>query len=123
MRIRVRLPILGGLFALLAAADVWQLAQTARGAHPDPPGLLVTHVLTGALAGLAACGIWGGRRWAVLVVLSWGAVTCGMLVALGPVLEVPPAERPGLWLGAAVVAGGTLAASWYLRRRLHSSAS
>lgn len=108
------------LFALLAAVDVWQLVQAARGVHPDPAGLLVTHAVTGALAGLTAAGLWRGRRWTLAALLGWGTVTAGMIVALGPVLDTPPEEYPQLWLVAALVAAFTLAVFLYLRRRVRA---
>jgi hypothetical protein len=64
MRPRIGSILLGALFALLCAADAWQLGQAARGRHPDPPSLLVTHGIAGVLAGLAALGIVRDRRWA-----------------------------------------------------------
>lgn len=104
------------LFAALCAADGWQLVQAARGTHPDPPGLLVTHGVTALLAGAAAVGSWRGRAWAVHAVLGWGVVSAAMLVALGPMLDTPVAERPQLWLAAGVVATVAGTAAWYLHR-------
>ena len=104
-------------FALLALADAWQLGEAARGRHPDPPGLLVVHGVTGALAGAAAAGSWRGRPWAALAALGWGGATAAMLVALGPALDTPPAERPQLWTLAAAVAFAAGAAAWYLHRQ------
>ena len=109
--------LLTALFALLSFADTWQLGQAALGRHPDPPGLLLTHVVTGALAAAAAVGSWRGRPWAALAALGWGTATAAMLVALGPVLHTPPAERPQLWASAAVVLVATSAAAWYLQHR------
>jgi len=111
------LRILSGLFALFAAADLIQLIQAALGEHPDPPGLLLTHAVTGLLAGFAAVGLWRARPWTTVVVLGWGAVTAAMLVALGPVLDEPRETWPGLWLAAAVVAVFSAGAGWYARRR------
>lgn len=75
MRRPAGLVILSGLFALFATADLIQLVQAARGEHPDPPGLLLTHALTGLLAGLATVGLWQARAWAPIVVLGWSLVT------------------------------------------------
>jgi hypothetical protein len=113
----VGLRILSALFALFAAADLIQLIQATRGEHPDPPGLLLTHAVTGLLAGCATVGLWRGRRWTTVIVLGWGAVTAAMLVALGPVLDEPRETWPGLWLAAAMVAAFSAAAGWYARRR------
>lgn len=121
-RPRIGLIVLAALFALLSLADAWQLGQAALGRHPDPPGLLVTHVVTGVLAGAAAIGSWRNRRWAAGAAFAWGAVTAAMLVALGPVLDMPASERPQLWVGAAVVFVAASGAAWYLHRQ-HASAA
>ena len=44
--------------------------------------------------------------------------SAAMIVALGPVLDTPPAERPQLWAGAAAVMVAASVAAWYLRRCL-----
>jgi len=113
---RIGSTLVAALFALMSAVDVWQLGQALLGRHPDPPSLLVTHGVTGALAAAAAVGSWRVRRWAAGAALGWGGVTAAMLVALGPVLDMPQAERPQLWVMAAVVAIAAGAAAWYLRR-------
>ena len=114
---RIGPAVLGAIFALLALTDAWQLGEAVRGRHPDVPGLLAVHGLTGVLASVAAVGSWRGRRWAALVALGWGGVTGAMLVALGPLLDTPAAERPQLWIAAAVVAIAAGAAAWYLHRQ------
>jgi hypothetical protein len=122
MRRRVGLRLLCGLFALFAAADLIQLLQAARGEHPDPPGLLLTHALTGLLAGLAALGLWEARSWAAVAVMGWGAVMAAMLMILGPVLAEPRETWRGLWLAAAVVAAFAAGVGWYVRRRTRQRA-
>jgi hypothetical protein len=111
------LRLLSGLFALFAAAELIQLIQAARGEHPDPPGLLLTHAVTGLLATLAAVGLWQARSWAPVAVLGWGAVMAGMLMVLGPVLEEPRETWRGLWVAAAMVAVFAAGASLYARYR------
>jgi hypothetical protein len=106
--------LMAALFALLSFADAWQLFQAAQGRHPDPPGLLVTHGVTGVLAAVTAVGGWRARPWAAPGALAWGAVTAAMLVALGPVLDTPPAERPQLWVSAGLVLVLASAAAWFL---------
>lgn len=105
------------VFGVLALADVVQLGQAARGLHPDPPSLLIVHGITGLCAGAAAVGTWRSREWASILVLSWGVITAGMLVALGPVLDTPEAERPSLWLASGVVLVFSSLAAVYLHRR------
>lgn len=111
------LRLLGGFFALFAAADVIQLSQAARGEHPDPVGLLLTHALTGLLAGFAAVGLWRARKWALLVVLGWGVATAAMLMILGPVLDEPREAWRGLRMAALLVAVFAAAVGWYVWRR------
>jgi hypothetical protein len=107
--------ILSGIFVLLAAAEVIQLIQAARGEHPDPPVLLLTHVLTGVLAGLAAFGLWRRRSWAPAAVVGWGILTAAMLVALGPILDEPGDAWRGYWLAAVAVAAFAAGSAWYAR--------
>jgi peptidoglycan/LPS O-acetylase OafA/YrhL len=115
MRQRARLRILSGIFVLLAAAEVIQLIQAARGEHPDPPVLLLTHALTGVLAGLAAFGLWRRRSWAPWAVVGWGILTAAMLVALGPILGEPGDTWRGYWLAAVVIAAFAAGSAWYAR--------
>jgi hypothetical protein len=118
----VGLRLLSGLFALFAAAELIQLIQAARGEHPDPPALLLTHALSGLLAALAAVGLWQARYWSAMAVLGWGVVMAAMLMVMGPVLGEPRETWRGLWLAAAVVAVFAAGASWYVRRRTRSLA-
>jgi hypothetical protein len=117
MQRKAGLRLLSGLYALFAVADLIQLIQAARGEHPDPPGLLLTHALTGLLATLAAGGLWQARPWASVAVLGWGAAMAAMLMVLGPVLDEPRETWRGLWLAAAVIAVFTAGASWYVQCR------
>lgn len=117
MKQRVGLRVLSGIFALLAAAEVIQLIQAARGEHPDPPVLLLTHALTGLLAGLATFGLWQARYWAPAAVLGWGVVMVAMLVALGPILDEPGDTWRGYWLAAVAVVAFAAGCGWYARSR------
>jgi hypothetical protein len=117
MRQRVGLRVLSGIFALFAAGELIQLIQAARGAHPDPPVLLLTHALTGVVAGLAAVGLWRGRSWAPAAVLGWGVLMAAMLVALGPILDEPGETWRGYGLAAVVVAVFAAGSAGYARGR------
>jgi peptidoglycan/LPS O-acetylase OafA/YrhL len=117
MRRMVGLRVLSGIFALFAAAEVIQLIQAGRGEHPDPPVLLLTHVLTGVVAGLAAFGLWRGRSWAPVAVLGWGILMVAMLVALGPILDEPGDAWRGYWLAAVVVGAFAAGSAWYARNQ------
>jgi hypothetical protein len=115
MRQRVGLRVLSGIFALFAAAELIQLIQAARGEHPDPPVLLLTHGLTGVLAGLASFGLLRGHSWAPVAVLGWGVIMAMMFVALGPILDEPAETWRGYWLAAVVVAVFTAGSALYAR--------
>jgi peptidoglycan/LPS O-acetylase OafA/YrhL len=121
MRQRAGLRIFSGIFVLLAAAEVIQLIQAARGEHPDPPVLLLTHALTGVLAGLAAVGLWRSRSWAPAAVVGWGILMAAMLVALGPILDEPGDASRGYWLAAVVVAAFAAVSGWYARSQTRRS--
>jgi hypothetical protein len=113
---RIALRLLSGLFALFTVAELLQLAQAARGEHPDPPGILLVHALSGILAVLAAVGLWRGRGWAPVAVLSWGVVMATMLMVLGPALDEPRESWRALQVAAAVVAVFSVGACWYVWR-------
>ena len=117
MKRRFARALLATLFGLFAVADLIQLLQALRGRHPDPPGLLVTHAVTGLLAGSAMVGICSRRPWAVGAVLGWGAVTAGMLVVLGPVIQEPREAWRGLWMAAGAVALLCVLAAYALSSR------
>jgi peptidoglycan/LPS O-acetylase OafA/YrhL len=110
--------VLAGVFLLLAALDAVQLVEVARGNHPDPPALVLTHALTGVLAAGAAVAIWRLERWSPWVVLAWGLVTATMLAALGPAIGEPREAWAALRLAAVVTAAATALAAAYLRWRL-----
>ena len=104
-------------FYVLLGVNAWTQAVLAlvRG-DGDPPSLILLQALVGTAAAAAAWGAWRGARWAPLASVLYGVVTAGMLVALAPILDLPPDARPGLWSGAALVLLFALAIAWYLRR-------
>jgi hypothetical protein len=117
MRRRVDLRVLSGIFAVFALAEVIQLIQAARGVHPDPAVLLLTHALTGLLAGLATFGLWQARHWAPVAVLGWGFAMAVMLVALGPILDEPGDTWREYWLAAGAVVVFAAGSAGYARGR------
>ena len=82
----------------------------------SPPALRALQGLVGALAAATTWGAWSGARWSYAAVTAYGFVAGGMIVALGPMLDMPIEERGGLWVGAAVVLVFSLACAWFLRR-------
>jgi hypothetical protein len=119
---RVVLTVTFGLFAL----NAWmQVVLVPLGHSGDPPALTLLQALVGTAAAFTAWGSWSGRRWAPWAALVYGFTTAGMLVALGPLLELPVDARRGIWWGALIVLLFAGFAAWYLRRttRAHGPAA
>ena len=114
-RSRIR-HLIAALFVLLGLNAWWQVVLALLGDGGDPQALILLQLVVGATAAAAAWGAWRGARWAPRASVLYGGVTAGMLVALAPILDLPPDARPGLWSGAALVLLFALAIAWYLRR-------
>lgn len=108
--------VLAVVFAALTVNAWGQVILALMGRAGDPPMLVALQLLIGATGAAAAWGAWTGARWTPAASLAYGLVTAGMLVALGPLVDVEPDARRGLWLGAAIVLALSVAAAWYLRR-------
>lgn len=107
------------MFSLLALNAWSQVVLTLANRSSDPAWLVAAQAVIGAAAAATALGSWLGWRWAPLAAVAYGLLTAGMLLALGPMLELPPDSIGGLQLGALVVLGIGLASGWFLRRKLH----
>lgn len=103
--------IVAVLFALLAANALKEVFWS-----DSPPALRVWQAVVGALAAGTARGAWSGARWSAALALLYGLVAGAMIVALGPMLDMPVEERGGLWVGGAVILVIALACAGYLRR-------
>ena len=101
------------LFALNALA---QVVPALAGRSDDPAALSLLQVAIGLTSLAAARGSWTGARWGPVAALLCGLSTATMLVALGPLLDLPADARGGLWAGAGAVLAFGLGAAWYLRR-------
>jgi peptidoglycan/LPS O-acetylase OafA/YrhL len=112
--------VLAILFALFAIAAWMQVVFVPLGMTSDPPALTLLQALIGAAAAAAAWGSWSGTWWAPWAALLYGLVTAVMLIALGPLLGLPPDSRWGMWAGAVSVVLLALAAGSYLGRRAPS---
>jgi hypothetical protein len=108
--------VIAGLFVLLGVNAWFEALDALFAGGGDPPALIALQTVVGATAAAAAWGAWRGARWAPLASVSYGIATAGMLVALVPILDLPPESRPGIWSGAALVLLFALAVAWYLRR-------
>jgi len=85
----------------------------------DPRALNAEHGIV-CLTGLAAAyGLWRGARWTPPVLAINGLATAVLVVSLGPLLQLDPAARNGLWFGAATIILLFAAAVWYARRTCH----
>ena len=103
--------IVAALLALLAANAFEETFWS-----DSPPALRVWQAIVCAIAAAATWGAWIGARWSAGLALLYGIVAGAMVVALGPLLDMPVEERGGLWLGGAIVLVIGLACAWYLRR-------
>src|SRR5687768_17180924 len=74
------------LFGLNALAEV-VLALVGR--SDDPAALSLLQAVIGLTSVAAARGSWTGARWAPVAAVLYGLSTATMLVALGPLLELP----------------------------------
>lgn len=104
-----------GLTALLHGV------QTVLGLRPggDPHALVAEHALVCLTGVAAAYGLWRGARWSPLVLAVNGLAIAVLIVSLGPLLELEPGARNGLWAGAATIVLLFAAAVWYARRSCH----
>jgi peptidoglycan/LPS O-acetylase OafA/YrhL len=103
--------IVAVLFALLAANALKEVFWS-----DSPPTLRILQAIVGALATATAWGAWIGARWSAALAALYGLVAGGMVVSLGPMLDMPVEERGGLWIGGAVILVFSLVCAWYLRR-------
>lgn len=104
------------ILALAAADSVVEAVLGASGISETPLALVAVQALLGAVGGVAAWGAWRGKRWGWAAALAYGVLAATMVIALGPLLELEPDARRGLWSGAAVMLAFGVLAAWYLRR-------
>ena len=110
--------VLAVVFALLALSAWWQVVNDLMDRSNEPPVLTGWQVLVGAAGAAAAWGGWKGARWAPAFALLYGVIAGAMVASLGPLLDLPPESRKGLWLGAALVITFGAWSAWWLRRSL-----
>ena len=103
------------LFAVLALSAFTEVLSMLRGTNGAPVALGILQTLVGSTAAATALGAWTGARWAPAFAAAYGVITAAMLVSLGPLLEIPAADRGGLRMGAAAVLLVALGCAWYLR--------
>ena len=104
------------LFVALAVNAGNEALSMLRGESDGPTALLALQTLCGVTAGATAWGAWRGTRWSPLLATIYGLIAGGMVVGLGPMLDMPVEERGGLWIGGAIILLFSLACAWYLWR-------
>ena len=111
------------LFGLLGLNALNELLSMVRGTSDGPVELAALQAVVGLTATATAIGAWIGARWAPAVAAVYGVIAAAMVVALGPLLEMPAEERGGLLIGAAIVLGFALVCAWYLRRAVRRASA
>jgi hypothetical protein len=107
--------IVAVLFALLGLNAINELLDMVTGSSDGPRTLAALQATVGLAAIATAFGAWIGARWAPLLAVVYGVIAAAMIVALGPLLEMPAEERGGLLVGGAIVLGFALVCAGYLR--------
>jgi hypothetical protein len=114
----IGLVVVAVVFALMAVNDGTKVSPFLLGGDDDPPALSMLHLAAALAAAAVAVGSWRAARWAPVAALAWTVVTIALIASLDSLLDLPAEARPGLLLGAVIIAalGGVVA--WYLRRRV-----
>jgi hypothetical protein len=108
---------------LLLCLNAWtQVARDLFGVDRAPELLTILQACSGALALVTAAGAWNRRVWAPGTAILFGLVTGGMVLGLGPMLDMSEEQRKGIWVGALGLVAVSVAIAWYLRRMLRSAA-
>ena len=103
--------IVAALFALLTVNAFKEVFWS-----DGPTMLRIWQAVVCAIAAATTWGAWVGARWSAALALLYGLVAGAMIVALGPMLDMPVEERGGLWVGGAIILVFALVCAWYLRR-------
>ena len=111
---RIGARIVAVLFALLGLNALNELLDMVSGSSDGPVTLAALQAVVGLAAIATAFAAWTGARAAPVLATIYGVIAGAMVVALGPLLEMPAEERGGLLLGGAIVLGFSLACAWYL---------
>jgi hypothetical protein len=108
--------VLAVVFVLLAGNAWAQVVLVPFGRTDDPPALTALQAIVGATALAAAWGSWRVARWAPAAALLHALATAGMLLSLGPLLDLPADARGGIHWGAGGILLLGACAAWYMRR-------
>ena len=113
---RIGLRLSAVVFAVAGLNALVQVPNDFPGIS-DEPTILWAFQTVIALCGLgAAYGAWRYRAWSWLAALGYAVITSGMILGLGPILDLDAEAREQLPLGAGLVFVVTGLLAWYLRR-------
>jgi hypothetical protein len=107
-----------GISALLALAALNAGAQAVLplfGMSNDPGVLMAMQAVCAVAGGAAAFGAWRGRTWAPWMTVVSGAVTGGMIISLGPMLDLGEEAQKGLLASGGGILVFCALLAWALR--------
>jgi len=110
--------VLAVVFALLTLSAWWEVVNNVMGTNDSPPILSGWQTIVGAMGAGAAWGAWTGARSTPIFAALYGVIAGAMVASLGPILDLPPESRKGLWTGATLVLLFGLWSAWWLRRAI-----
>ena len=105
---------------LVAALALQQGYQGVEGLRegPDPRLVTIGYAIVLITGLVAAYALWRGLDWGPGALGLNGLMTAVFVVSLGPLLNIPPEGRSGLWIGGGVIVLLTAVAFWYTQRRV-----
>lgn len=103
-------------YALIGANALNEARAQLFGAADAPRSLLALQLLMATASIIVVVGVWTRAWWTVRAILAWGVIAAGMLMLLEPILQLGPEVRPGMAIGAAILAFMAIATAWFIRR-------
>jgi hypothetical protein len=113
---RIGLRLTSVVFGAAGLNALVQVPNDFPGLSDEPTILWAFQAVIGACGIAAAYGAWRYRRWSWIAGLAYAVITSGMILALGPILDLDADAREQLPLGAGLVLVVTGLLAWYLRR-------
>jgi hypothetical protein len=114
--------VIAVLVAALALQQGYQGAVGLREGH-DPRLVTLGYAIVLVTGLVAAYALWRGLDWGPGALGLNGVMTAVFVVSLGPLLDIPPEGRSGLWIGGGVIVLLTAAGFWYTQRRVRRFAA
>ena len=109
--------VIAVLVAAIALQQGYQGAEGLREGH-DPRLVTLGYTMVLITGIVAAYAVWRGLDWGPGALGLNGLMTAVFVVSLGPLLDIPPEGRSGLWIGGGVIVLLTAAGFWYTQRRV-----